>query len=117
MRWGAVGIGALEWMAGVVQADLAGRVDGAAGLAGLLGQQPTAFGRLEQAALDLGLVEGAGGDEVPVCDCREPCGLLLTRRWSPRAGLTLRSRRSQRRHGVRGSSSLAVPRACHSQRS
>jgi hypothetical protein len=46
-----------------------------------------------------------------------PPGLLPTRRWSPRTGLTLRSRRSQRRHGVRGLSSLAVPQACHSQRS
>ena len=24
------------------------------------------------------------------CDCREPSGLLPTRRWSPRTGLTLR---------------------------
>jgi hypothetical protein len=46
-----------------------------------------------------------------------PPGLLPTRRWSPRTGLILRSRRSQRRHGVRGLSSLAVPQACHSQRS
>jgi hypothetical protein len=52
-----------------------------------------------------------------VCDCREPSGLLSTRRWSPRTGLTLRSRQSQRRDGVRGSSPLAVPQACHSQRS
>jgi hypothetical protein len=49
--------------------------------------------------------------------CRESSGLLPTRRWSPRTGLTLRSRRSQRRHGMRGLSSLAVPQACHSQRS
>jgi hypothetical protein len=48
----------------VVEADLAGRGQGAAGLAGLLGQQPAAVSRLEQAALDLGGVEGAGGDEV-----------------------------------------------------
>jgi hypothetical protein len=49
--------------------------------------------------------------------CRGASGLLSTRRWSPRADLTLRPRRSQRRHDVRGSSLLAVPQVCHSQRS
>jgi hypothetical protein len=56
----------------VVEADLAGRGDGAVGLAGFLGQQPVAVGRLEQAALDLGLVEGAGGDEVEQISARLP---------------------------------------------
>jgi hypothetical protein len=48
--------------------------------------------------------------------CREPSGLLPTRQWFPRTGLTLRSRASRRRHGVPGSSSPAVPLACQSQR-
>jgi hypothetical protein len=36
---------------------------------------------------------------------------------SPRTGLTLRSRRSQRRNRIPGSSPAAVPLACHSQQS
>jgi hypothetical protein len=48
----------------MVETDLAGRGQGPAGLPWLLSQQPAAVGRLEQAALDLGRVEGAGGDEV-----------------------------------------------------
>src|SRR5919107_10430 len=49
--WGAVGIGARGGVGGVVRAALAGRGDGPVGLAGLLGQQPVVFGRLEQTAL------------------------------------------------------------------
>jgi hypothetical protein len=48
-----------------------------------------------------GLIRAARVRALYPC-CREPSGLLPTRRWSPRTGLTLRSRRSQRRHGVRG---------------
>jgi hypothetical protein len=46
------------------QADLAARGQGAAGLAGLLGQQPAALGGLEQPLVDVVVVEGAGGDQV-----------------------------------------------------
>jgi hypothetical protein len=34
------------------------------GLAGFLGQQPTAFRRIEEPLVDLAVVEGAGGDQV-----------------------------------------------------
>jgi hypothetical protein len=46
------------------QADLAARGQGAAGLAGLLGQQPAAVGRRQESLVDLALVEGADGDQV-----------------------------------------------------
>jgi hypothetical protein len=48
----------------VGQADLAARGQGAAGLAGFLGQQAAAFGRLKELVVDLAVVEGAGGDQV-----------------------------------------------------
>jgi hypothetical protein len=48
----------------VGQADLAARGQGPAGLAGLLGQQPAALGRLEEPLVDLAVVEGACGDQV-----------------------------------------------------
>jgi hypothetical protein len=60
----AFGAGWLGWSAGMGEADLAARGQGAVGLAWLLGQQPTAFGRLEQSLVDLAVVEGAGGDQV-----------------------------------------------------
>jgi hypothetical protein len=50
--------------AGMGQADLTAGEKGAAGLAGLLGQQPAAFCRLKQPLVDLAVVEGAGGDQV-----------------------------------------------------
>ena len=59
-----VGAGAVGSRAGVGQADLAARGQGALGLAGLLGEQAAACGGLEQAVIDLVLVEGAGGDQV-----------------------------------------------------
>ena len=61
---GAFGAGGLAWAAGVGQADLAARGQGAAGLAGLLGQQPAAFGGRQEPLVDLAVVEGAGGDQV-----------------------------------------------------
>ena len=61
---GAFGGGGLLWAAGVGQADLAARGQGAAGLAGFLGQQPAAFRRVQQPLVDLAVVEGAGGDQV-----------------------------------------------------
>jgi hypothetical protein len=48
----------------VGQADLAARGQGAAGLAGLVAEQAAAFGGLEQAPVDLLVVQGAGGDQV-----------------------------------------------------
>jgi hypothetical protein len=48
--------------------------------------------------------------------CREPLRALAHKPVVPRTTLTLWSRRSQWRHGVRGSSSLAGPQAWHSQR-
>jgi hypothetical protein len=59
-----VGAGAVGGRAGVGQADLAARGQGALGLAGLVGQQAAAVGSLEQALVDLLMVEGAGGDQV-----------------------------------------------------
>ena len=61
---GAFGAGGLAWAAGVGQADLAARGQGAAGLARLLGQQPAALGGRQQPLVDLAVVEGAGGDQV-----------------------------------------------------
>jgi hypothetical protein len=49
--------------------------------------------------------------------CREPSGLLPTRRWSPKTSLTIGSRWNQRRNRISGPSSAAVPLACHSLRS
>jgi hypothetical protein len=48
--------------------------------------------------------------------CREPSA-LVTRRWSPRAGLTLWPSWSRRRHVDASSFLPAVPPACHKQRS
>jgi hypothetical protein len=48
----------------VGQADVAAGGQGAVGLAGLVGQQPAAFGGLKQALVDLAVVEGAGSDQV-----------------------------------------------------
>ena len=61
---GAFGAGGLSWAAGVGQADLAARGQGPVGLAGLLGEQAAAFGRLQERVVDLAVVEGAGGDQV-----------------------------------------------------
>jgi hypothetical protein len=63
-RVGALWADGVGGAAGVGQADLAAGGQGAAGLAGLVGQQPTTLGRLEQALVDLAVVEGAGGDQV-----------------------------------------------------
>ena len=51
-------------MAGVGEADLAARGQGPAGLAGFLGQQPTAVRRRKESLVDLMLVEGAGGNQA-----------------------------------------------------
>jgi hypothetical protein len=48
----------------VGQADLAAGGHGAVGLAGLVAEQSAAFGGLEQALVDLVVVQGAGGDQV-----------------------------------------------------
>ena len=61
---GAFGAGGLGWAAGVGQADLAARGEGAAGLAGLFGQQPTALGGCQELLGDLAVVEGADRDQV-----------------------------------------------------
>jgi hypothetical protein len=61
---GGFGGGGLSWTAGVGQADLATGGQGAAGLAGLLGQQPTTVRRRKEPLVDLAVVEGAGGDQV-----------------------------------------------------
>ena len=57
-------MGSVWGRAGVGQADLAPGGQGAVGLAGLVGEQAAAFGGLEQALVDLVVVEGAGGDQV-----------------------------------------------------
>jgi hypothetical protein len=46
------------------QADLAARGQGAAGLAGLISEQPAAVGCGQEPLVDLAVVEGAGGDQV-----------------------------------------------------
>jgi hypothetical protein len=46
------------------QADLATEGQGAAGLAGLLGQQSAPFSGIQESLVDLAVVEGAGGDQV-----------------------------------------------------
>ena len=61
---GEIEAGTVGGRAGVGQADLAAGSQGAVGLAGLVTQQAAAFGGLEQALVDLVVVEGAGGDEV-----------------------------------------------------
>ena len=63
-RRGCVRVGGLSWAAGVGQADLAARGQGAVGLAGLLLEEAAAFGRLEESLVDLAGVEGAGGGQV-----------------------------------------------------
>jgi hypothetical protein len=60
----AFGAGGLSWAAGMGEADLAARGQGAAGLARLLGQQPTTLSRLKESLIDLAVVEGAGHDQV-----------------------------------------------------
>jgi hypothetical protein len=60
----ALGAGGLGGAAGMGQADLATRGQGAAGLARLLSQQPAALGGIEQPLVDLALVEGAVSDQV-----------------------------------------------------
>src|SRR6266540_5116689 len=55
---GAVGRGAFGGPAGVGQADLAGRRQGAAGLRGLLGEQAAASGGVEEPLFDLVGVQG-----------------------------------------------------------
>jgi hypothetical protein len=54
-------VGTLGWVAGVVEADLAGRADRPLGLAWLLTEEPVVFGGPVQAALDHGRVEGGAG--------------------------------------------------------
>ena len=61
---GRVGAGAIGCRAGVGQADLAAGSEGALGLARLVGEQAAAFGCLEEAVVDLLVVQGAAGDEV-----------------------------------------------------
>ncbi len=62
---GAFGAAAgLGWAAGMGQADLAARGQGAVGLAGLLGQQPTTLRGLQQPLVNLAVVEDAAGDQV-----------------------------------------------------
>ena len=61
---GGVGVGAVGGRAGVGQADLAARGQGALGLARFVGEEAAAFGGLEEAVVDLVVVEGAGGDQV-----------------------------------------------------
>ena len=46
------------------QADLPARGQGPVGLAGLVGEEAAAFGRLKERLVDLAVVEGAGGDQV-----------------------------------------------------
>jgi hypothetical protein len=53
MGGGAVGVGTLGWVARVVEADLAGRDQGAVGLARFFGQQSVALRRLKQDLVDL----------------------------------------------------------------
>src|SRR5829696_6217647 len=50
------GAGGLSWAAGMGQADLAARGQGAAGLAGLLGQQPAALGGGQEPLVDFAVV-------------------------------------------------------------
>jgi hypothetical protein len=54
----------LSWAAGVGKADLAAGGQGAASLARLLGQQPTALSGIQKRLVDLAVVKGAGGDQV-----------------------------------------------------
>src|SRR5215211_800576 len=61
---GGVEADAVRGWAGVGQADLAAGGQGALGLAGFVAEQPAAFGGLEEAVVDLLVVEGAGGDQV-----------------------------------------------------
>ena len=61
---GGFGAGAVGDRAEVGQADLAAGGQGAQGLAGLVAKQAAAFGGLEQALVDVVVVEGAGGDQV-----------------------------------------------------
>ena len=56
---GAFGAAGLVWAAGVGQSDLAARGQGPAGLARLLGQQPTTLSGIQEPSVDLALVEGA----------------------------------------------------------
>jgi hypothetical protein len=56
--------GGVGWAAGMGQADLAARGQGAAGLARLLIEEPAAFGGGQEPLVDLAVVEGAGGDQV-----------------------------------------------------
>ena len=60
----AFGGGGLGWAAGVGQADLATGGQGPAGLAGLVGQQPTPLSGIKESLIDLVLIQGAGGDQV-----------------------------------------------------
>jgi hypothetical protein len=46
------------------QADLAAGGQGSAGLARLLGQQPTTLSGIQEPLVDLAVVEGAGTDQV-----------------------------------------------------
>jgi hypothetical protein len=59
--FGGSGVGGA---AGMGQADLAARGQGAAGLARFLGEQPTALSGIQEPLVDLALAEGTGGDEV-----------------------------------------------------
>ena len=56
--------GGVGGAAGMGQADLAARGQGAAGLARFLIEEPEAFGGGQEPLVDLALVEGAGGDQV-----------------------------------------------------
>ena len=67
--------------------------------------------------LTSGDARGRSGVRVSPPGCREPSGLLPTRRWSPRTGLTQQSSWSRRRQVRASSFSPAVPPACHKQRS
>jgi len=83
---GAFGAGGLGRAAGVGQADLAARGEGAVGLAGLLGPQPTPLCGIQEPLVDLALVEGAAGDQVvevagrlPQLAVARPTGAASTR--------------------------------------
>jgi hypothetical protein len=58
--------------AGMGKADLATRGQGPAGLAGLLGQQPTTLSGIQESLVDVALVEGVDRDQVVEVAGRRP---------------------------------------------
>jgi hypothetical protein len=60
----AFGVWAVRGSAGVLEADLAGGGQGAVGLPWLLTEQSAALGGVQEALVDLAVLEGATGDEV-----------------------------------------------------